>query len=79
MLRAIKSDKSRINLNDLTRDARHLKRYVFSLTLLPQSKVPFLFNLETLLSFLCKSKPSCELYLVLHECVFFSLSYFLDR
>ena len=78
-VKGIKSHKFCINLNDLTRDARHLKRYVFSLALFPQSKVSFPLNLDRFLSFLCKSKPSREFYLAMHECVFFSLSYVHDR
>ena len=61
MLSGVKCDKMRINLNDLARDARHLKRYVFA-----PSKVPFSFDPKRFLSFLRKTKPSFEFYLVLN-------------
>ena len=61
----------RTNLNDLTGDARHMKRYVFREILFVQSKVLFSFNPYRFLSFLCKTKLSCEFFSVLHECIFF--------
>ena len=38
----------------------------------------FLFSIDPyrILSFLCKTKPSCEIYLVLQECVFFRFKNF---
>ena len=59
------------NLNDLTGDAHHMKRYVFRETLFAQSKVLFSFNPDRFLFFFCKTKLSCELFLVLQECIFF--------
>ena len=60
MLSGIKCDKLRINLNDLARDARHLKRYAFREALFVCFMVPFLFDPDRFLSFFCKTKPSCE-------------------
>ena len=59
------------NFNDLTGDARHMKRYVFREILFVQSKVLFSFNPDRFLSFLCKTKLSCEFFLVSQECTFF--------
>ena len=36
-----------------------------------ESKFLFSFDPDRFLSFLCKTKPSCEIHLVLHKCVFF--------
>ena len=50
------------NFNDLTGDARHMKRYVFREILFVQSKVLFSFNPDRFLSFLCKTKLSCVFF-----------------
>ena len=67
MWSGIKYDKVRLNFNDLARDARHLKRYVLvnhSLFFV-HSKVVLLFDPVRFLSFLCKTKLSCEFNMVL--------------
>ena len=65
-----------INLNDPASDARHLKRYVFRWALFVESKFLLKCDPERFLSFLCKTKPCCEIYLVLHEGVFFRFKLF---
>ena len=76
MKSGVKYEKISINLNDPARDARHLKRYVFSKALYVESKFLFSFDPDRFLSFLCKTKPSCEINLVLHKCVFFRFKLF---
>ena len=76
MKSGVKCDNVSINLNDPARDARHLKRYVCSEALFVESQFLFSFDPERFLSFLCKTKPSCEINLVLHKRVFFRFKLF---
>ena len=72
----MKSDKVSLNSKHLARDARHLKRYVCSLALFVQCKFRFSCDPDRSLSFRCKTKPFCEIYLLLHEYGFFGNNIF---
>ena len=37
------------------------------------------FDPDRFLSFCCKTKPSCEIYLAMQKCVFFRFNIFFDR